>query len=63
MSDALHHPSVDPRESRLFEIRRQAQEKGRVDSPGVRPPGAPFPIASPETGYYGIPLLKQPPWT
>ena len=20
-------------------------------------------MASPETGYYGVPLLKQPPWT
>ena len=63
MSDPLHHPSVDPRERRLFEIRRQAQEKGHVESTGIRPAGAPFPIASPETGYYGIPLLKQPPWT
>ena len=30
---------------------------------GVRLPGAPFPVASPETGYYGIPLLKEPAWT
>lgn len=63
MSDALHHSSADLRERRLFEIRRQAQEKGHVESTGIRPAGAPFPLASSETGYYGIPLLKQPPWT
>src|SRR5207253_1881857 len=34
-----------------------------VKGGGIRPRGAPFPIASPETGYYGIPLLKQPSWT
>jgi len=37
--------------------------EGRVAAPGIRLPGAPFPIASVETGYYGIPLLKQPAWT
>lgn len=50
-------------ESRLIEIRREAEQKGRLESPGVHPEGAPFPRASSETGYYGIPLLKQPPWT
>jgi len=67
MIDPLQRPSPEytdwSRENRLFEIRREAQEKGRVLTPGVRPPGAPFPVASPETGYYGIPLLKQAPWT
>ncbi len=29
---------------------------------GIVPVGAPFPMASPSTGYYGIPLLKQPQW-
>jgi hypothetical protein len=29
---------------------------------GIVPSGAPFPMASPSTGYYGIPLLKQPQW-
>ncbi len=53
----------DPREQRLLEIRRQAEIKGRVEAIGIRPPGAPFPMASPATGYYGIPLLKQPAWT
>jgi hypothetical protein len=50
-------------ESRLLELRRQAQCRGRVDGLGVRPAGAPFPQASPETGYYGIHMLKQPQWT
>jgi hypothetical protein len=51
------------RERRLFEIRREAETKGEVIGKGVRPSGAPFPVASPESGYYGIPLLKQPAWT
>jgi hypothetical protein len=34
-----------------------------VSGLGIRPPGAPFPQASPETGYYGVPMLKQPQWT
>lgn len=51
------------KERRLVEIRREAEQHGRVASRGVHPGGAPFPIASPETGYYGIPLLKEPAWT
>ncbi len=51
------------REARLLEIRREAEKQGRVEGAGIRPAGAPFPMASPETGYYGVPLLKQPPWT
>lgn len=50
------------REGRLLEIRRDA-ERGKLAAKGVRPAGAPFPKASPETGYYGIPLLKPPQWT
>src|SRR5438128_4336016 len=50
-------------EHRLVEIRREAETTGKVVAKGARPGGAPFPVASPETGYYGIPLLKQPPWT
>lgn len=50
-------------EARLVEIRREAEARGTVKSGGIRPAGAPFPAASPETGYYGIPLLKQPAWT
>jgi len=64
MSDPLQRPAVDDlREQRLFEIRREAETKGKVEAIGTRPAGAPFPIASPETGYYGVPLLKEPPWT
>ncbi len=50
-------------ERRLRELRREAETRGRVAAKGVRPAGAPFPVASPETGYYGIPLLKEPAWT
>jgi hypothetical protein len=50
-------------ERRLVEIRREAESTGKVVAKGLRPGGAPFPQASPETGYYGIPLLKEPSWT
>src|SRR5438477_4068994 len=50
-------------ELRLIEIRREAESRGQVKGAGIRPSGSPFPIASPETGYYGIPLLKRAPWT
>jgi len=66
MSDPHQRPTPEhadwARENRLFEIRREAEKKGRVEAVGIRPAGAPFPLASPETGYYGIPLLKKPPW-
>jgi len=66
MSDPLQRPTPEyadwARENRLYEIRREAEEKGRVQAIGIRPAGAPFPVASPETGYYGVPLLKNPPW-
>jgi Polysulphide reductase, NrfD len=51
------------REARLLEIRREAELTGRAAGPGIRPEGSPFPKASPETGYYGIHLLKEPQWT
>lgn len=51
------------REKRLDEIRRAAEMGGPLQAGGARVHGAPFPKATPETGYYGIPLLKQPPWT
>jgi hypothetical protein len=50
-------------ERRLVEIRRQGEMQGEVKARGIRPAGAPFPLASPDTGYYGIPLLKEPSWT
>jgi polysulfide reductase-like protein len=51
------------REAKLVEIRREAERAGAVVAKDARPAGAPFPRASAETGYYGIPLLKQPQWT
>ncbi|MGA9528908.1 MAG: NrfD/PsrC family molybdoenzyme membrane anchor subunit [Terriglobales bacterium] len=67
MSEPGSADTVQPldsgREGRLDEIRREAQKRGQLDGTGRRPPGAPFPQAGPERGYYGIPLLKQPPWT
>ncbi len=58
------HGFSDPRrERRLDEIRLQAEKRGQLQVVSRRPAGAPFPQASPEHGYYGIPLLKQPPWT
>jgi hypothetical protein len=50
------------KEARLEELRVRAKEFGTVDAKGIKPAGAPFPLASPESGYYGIPLLKQPQW-
>ncbi len=50
-------------EDRLLEIRSEAERRGRVNATGVKPAGAPFPVASPETGYYGVPLLKEPQWS
>src|ERR1041385_1170838 len=49
-------------ELRLAAIRREAAEKGTVSAHGVVPGGAPFPKATAETGYYGVPLLKEPQW-
>lgn len=67
MSDPLSIPSRDPRdlerERRLDDIRREAEKRGQLQVVSPRPVGAPFPQASPEDGYYGIPLLKRPPWT
>jgi len=66
MSDPTPFPDAafnDQRERRLDDIRREAEARGLIEVTGARPAGAPFPQASPETGYYGIPLLKQPPWT
>src|SRR5438067_6544657 len=51
------------RELRLSQLREEARLHGTVDQQGVRPAGAPFPQASPQTGYYGIHLLKAPQWS
>jgi formate-dependent nitrite reductase membrane component NrfD len=54
--------SFAAREQRLREIRKQADREFRAKIAGSQklPPVG---IASPETGYYGMPVLKQPPWT
>ncbi|MGA7617691.1 MAG: NrfD/PsrC family molybdoenzyme membrane anchor subunit [Thermoanaerobaculia bacterium] len=49
-------------EARLDQLRQEAEIRGRVKEPGIRPLGAPFPQATPEHGYYGLPLLKKPTW-
>jgi hypothetical protein len=58
-------------EQRLDRIREEAASRGAVEGAGIRPTNAPFPrampqpaaAATPETGYYGLPLLKEPTWT
>jgi hypothetical protein len=50
-------------EARLERLRDEAARHGRVEAPGVQPEGAPFPVATGETGYYGLPLLQEPAWT
>ena len=49
-------------EGRLTALRREAAQSGVFLGKGVLPQGAPFPHASPTTGYYGVPLLKKPQW-
>ncbi len=64
MSEPIRLPEFEPtRERRLEEIRRQAEKGAKLTTIAKKPAGAPFPQATPETGYYGIPLLKEPPWT
>lgn len=62
MSEPITTPKPAIDESRLLEIRHEAERLGLVQGAGIRPAGAPFPQASPQTGYYGIPLLKEPQW-
>src|SRR5947209_19290572 len=67
MSEAYPMPELSAedleRERRLDAIRQEAEQRGQLQVVGTRPAGAPFPQATPENGYYRIPLLKQPPWT
>jgi hypothetical protein len=63
MSTAGDLAGQQSREDRLLEIRSQAERKGHVDAPGARPANAPFPVASPQDGYYRQPLLHQPQWS
>jgi hypothetical protein len=51
------------RARRLEAIRSQALQTGRVERIGIRPNGSPIPLASTATGYYGIPMLKEPQWS
>jgi formate-dependent nitrite reductase membrane component NrfD len=50
-------------EQRLNDIRREGMERGTVSGKGITPVGAPFPKATADTGYYGLPMLKEPQWT
>jgi len=50
------------REQKLNEIRNEAERRGLVTGRGLAPAGAPIPRASEQTGYYGVPLLKEPQW-
>ena len=57
LSSELH------RERRLEEIRRDAEQRKPLQVTGSSPAGAPFPKATPEAGYYGLPILKSSPWS
>lgn len=50
-------------EARLEQLRREGEMLHLTRATGIRPEGAPFRTASPETGYYGLPALKVPQWT
>ena len=61
MTDRIPDPAS---ERRLDQLKLEANRLGRIEhAHGIRPAGAPFPIASAATGYYGLPLLKPPVWT
>ncbi|MEP6801824.1 MAG: NrfD/PsrC family molybdoenzyme membrane anchor subunit [Acidobacteriota bacterium] len=47
----------------LDQLRSEASAGGPISREGIRPAGAPFPRPSAETGYYGLPALKEPTWT
>jgi hypothetical protein len=51
-----------PETLRAPHLPQSADAGGVFQEKGIVPSGAPFPMASPSTGYYGIPLLKQPQW-
>jgi formate-dependent nitrite reductase membrane component NrfD len=69
MSNPLSLPrNALKREHLLEDIRCEAEkqkagEAGRLQVVGGPPSDAPFPQASPESGYYQIPRLKEPAWT
>jgi formate-dependent nitrite reductase membrane component NrfD len=57
------------KERRLETLREEAAREGLVRAPGLRPSGGPMPSggqlpgADAQSGYYGLPLLKEPVWT
>jgi Polysulfide reductase len=55
--------SFEQRELRLLEIRRRAELELHAERSNGNAHLAPLGTASPETGYYGMPLLKPPAWT
>jgi hypothetical protein len=55
------HGSID--ETRLDELRGEAERTGRVTEPGVRAVGGPVPQAAGQEGYYGRPVIKPSVWT
>ncbi len=55
--------SDDTKERRLDDIRAAAARGELVTRRPSWPEGLLDPVASPETGYYGQPLLKEPTWT
>lgn len=55
--------SNEVKEARLDAIRQEAARAGKVSAAGVRAAGAPIPQTGERSGYYGLPLLKQPVWT
>ena len=55
--------SFDARARRLETVRSQALQTGKVEGLGVRLAGSPIPVASVDTGYYSIPMLKEPQWS
>lgn len=59
--DVNRMPTQREREARLDQIRRAAKKLVEHANP-AREPGA-FPHATPQTGYYSLPLIKPAPWS
>jgi hypothetical protein len=57
------------KELRLEHLKQEAAREGIVRAPGIAPSGGPMPSggqlpgADAQSGYYGLPLLKEPVWT
>lgn len=50
-------------EARLEQLRREGEMLHLTRATGIVPEGAPFLVATPETGYYGTPVVKPPQWS